>query len=213
MPLQHRYGLLIYQTGPDTVGFHFFDGTRWNLIISNNNVDTMAWKTGGNAGTTAELISSVPLIIKPWWLKQITWKDCGLPPTTKWVSVLLHQLFWICKTGSGCWRDSVCLQTCLFEMLRTVPVMHRAWCSSMQGVHLPVRLLWTATLPDHRVCYHGLHETTRMEWCRNGCIRRRAPLPGQGVGPYSVRRWWRYCNYGYRMTLKNNGYLGIGTAA
>ncbi|HNF02758.1 MAG TPA: hypothetical protein PLH62_10240, partial [Ferruginibacter sp.] len=44
-------GLLIYQTGPDSIGFHYYDGTRWSPVLSNSNADLLAWRTGGNTGT------------------------------------------------------------------------------------------------------------------------------------------------------------------
>ena len=44
-------GLLIYQTGPDSIGFHYYDGTRWSPVLSNSNSDLLAWRTGGNTGT------------------------------------------------------------------------------------------------------------------------------------------------------------------
>jgi|GEM_PF-2982732 len=45
-------GLLIFQSGPDSVGFHYFDGTRWTWIFSNSNTDSLAWRTKGNTGTS-----------------------------------------------------------------------------------------------------------------------------------------------------------------
>lgn len=44
-------GLLIFQNGPDSIGFHYFDGTRWSPVFSNSNSDLLAWRMGGNAGT------------------------------------------------------------------------------------------------------------------------------------------------------------------
>ncbi|MFN8306865.1 MAG: hypothetical protein U0T79_08825 [Ferruginibacter sp.] len=44
-------GLLIYQNGPDSIGFHYYDGTRWSPVISHSNSDLLAWRTGGNTGT------------------------------------------------------------------------------------------------------------------------------------------------------------------
>nr|HNH21375.1 hypothetical protein [Ferruginibacter sp.] len=44
-------GLLIYQTGPDSIGYHYYDGTRWSTVLSNSNSDLLAWRTGGNTGT------------------------------------------------------------------------------------------------------------------------------------------------------------------
>lgn len=44
-------GLLIYQSSPDSLGFHYFDGTRWSPVLSNSNSDLLAWRTGGNSGT------------------------------------------------------------------------------------------------------------------------------------------------------------------
>jgi hypothetical protein len=41
-------GLLVYQTGPDSTGFHYYTGTGWLWLEP---VSTNAWKTKGNAGT------------------------------------------------------------------------------------------------------------------------------------------------------------------
>ncbi len=46
-------GLLIYQTGSDSVGFHYYDGSKWNWLQAGNNLDTLKWGTAGNAGTNA----------------------------------------------------------------------------------------------------------------------------------------------------------------
>ena len=45
-------GLLIFQNGPDSIGFHYYDGTKWTWIVSNSNTDSLAWRTAGNTGTT-----------------------------------------------------------------------------------------------------------------------------------------------------------------
>ncbi len=45
-------GLLIFQNGPDSIGFHYYDGSKWTWIFSNSNADSLAWKTAGNTGTT-----------------------------------------------------------------------------------------------------------------------------------------------------------------
>lgn len=62
-------GLMIFQSGPDSVGFHYFDGTRWTWILSNANADSTAWRTGGNSGTNPAnhflgTSDNVPLVIK-----------------------------------------------------------------------------------------------------------------------------------------------------
>lgn len=46
-------GLLIFQTAPDSIGFHYYDGTKWTWMFSNSNTDSLAWRTGGNTGTNA----------------------------------------------------------------------------------------------------------------------------------------------------------------
>lgn len=45
-------GLLIFQSGPDSVGFHYYDGSKWTWMFSNANADSLAWRTKGNTGTT-----------------------------------------------------------------------------------------------------------------------------------------------------------------
>jgi hypothetical protein len=62
-------GLLIFQSGPDSIGFHYYDGAKWTWMISNANADSLAWKTGGNAGTNAAnhflgTNDNTPLLIK-----------------------------------------------------------------------------------------------------------------------------------------------------
>ena len=51
-------GLLIYQNAPDSIGFQYYDGAKWIWILGNNNMDTLAWKTNGNANTTTKFIGT-----------------------------------------------------------------------------------------------------------------------------------------------------------
>lgn len=44
-------GLLIYQSGPDSIGFHYYNGTTWSLLPNSNMLDSSFWRTTGNAGT------------------------------------------------------------------------------------------------------------------------------------------------------------------
>ena len=44
-------GLLVFQNAPDSVGFHYYDGTKWLWLPASNSLDTIAWKTAGNTGT------------------------------------------------------------------------------------------------------------------------------------------------------------------
>ncbi len=45
-------GLLLYQNTPDSIGFHYYDGTKWLWLAASNSIDTIAWKATGNTGTT-----------------------------------------------------------------------------------------------------------------------------------------------------------------
>jgi hypothetical protein len=45
-------GLLIFQNAPDSIGFYYYDGGKWTWLLSNANADSLAWRTGGNTGTT-----------------------------------------------------------------------------------------------------------------------------------------------------------------
>ncbi|MBK8609040.1 MAG: hypothetical protein IPL84_03610 [Chitinophagaceae bacterium] len=48
-------GLLVYQTGPDSIGFHYYDlpNTQWVFInASGIATDTTAWKLNGNNNVT-----------------------------------------------------------------------------------------------------------------------------------------------------------------
>ena len=45
-------GLLVYQNSPDSTGFYYYDGAKWGWMGTlNGNLDTLAWKRKGNAGT------------------------------------------------------------------------------------------------------------------------------------------------------------------
>ncbi|MFZ1452794.1 MAG: hypothetical protein WAT20_08825 [Ferruginibacter sp.] len=62
-------GLLIFQNGPDSIGFHYYDGTKWTWMLSNSNADSLAWRTYGNTGTNPAnhflgTTDNVPLILK-----------------------------------------------------------------------------------------------------------------------------------------------------
>ena len=46
-------GLLIFQNAPDSIGFHYYDGSQWVWLSSNSPIlDTVNWKTHGNLGLT-----------------------------------------------------------------------------------------------------------------------------------------------------------------
>lgn len=42
-------GLMIFQTGPDSIGFHYYNGSSWSWITSSSNGND--WKLTGNSGT------------------------------------------------------------------------------------------------------------------------------------------------------------------
>jgi hypothetical protein len=44
-------GLLIYQTGPDSTGFYFYQNSQWNWITDNKKSDSAYWSQYGNANT------------------------------------------------------------------------------------------------------------------------------------------------------------------
>jgi trimeric autotransporter adhesin len=47
-------GLLVFQNAPDSIGFYYYDGSKWNWMAAiNGNADTLAWKRNGNSGTNA----------------------------------------------------------------------------------------------------------------------------------------------------------------
>ena len=46
-------GLLVFQNAPDSIGFHYYNGSAWIWLAAMNNLDTLAWNTGGNIGTIA----------------------------------------------------------------------------------------------------------------------------------------------------------------
>jgi hypothetical protein len=60
---------LIFQTAPDSIGFHYYDGSKWNWMMSQSMNDSLSWKTKGNAGTLSSThflgtTDNVPLLIK-----------------------------------------------------------------------------------------------------------------------------------------------------
>ena len=61
-------GLLIFQNAPDSIGFYYYNGSNWTWMFSNSNADSLAWRTGGNSGTTINNFlgtrTNNPLIIK-----------------------------------------------------------------------------------------------------------------------------------------------------
>jgi hypothetical protein len=44
-------GLMIFQTGPDSIGFHYYNGSSWSWVSSSSNGSD--WKLTGNSGTNA----------------------------------------------------------------------------------------------------------------------------------------------------------------
>ena len=44
-------GLIIFQNAPDSVGLYYYTGSKWTLLFSNANSDSLAWRTGGNVAT------------------------------------------------------------------------------------------------------------------------------------------------------------------
>jgi Chaperone of endosialidase len=44
-------GLLIYQTGPDSSGFYYYQNSQWNWITDNKKSDSAYWSQYGNANT------------------------------------------------------------------------------------------------------------------------------------------------------------------
>lgn len=42
-------GLMIFQTGPDSIGFHYYTGSSWSWVTSSSNGSD--WRLNGNAGT------------------------------------------------------------------------------------------------------------------------------------------------------------------
>jgi len=42
-------GLLIYQTGPDSAGFYYYQNLRWNWLADNNKNDSSYWSLHGNS--------------------------------------------------------------------------------------------------------------------------------------------------------------------
>jgi|GEM_PF-3460710 len=45
-------GLLIYQTGPDSIGFYFYQNSQWTWITDNTKSDSSYWGLHGNNNTT-----------------------------------------------------------------------------------------------------------------------------------------------------------------
>lgn len=61
-------GLLVYQSGPDSTGFHYFNGTLWVWLA---NADAkLGWLTTGNNGTDTAINFLGTLDNKPLMLRQ-----------------------------------------------------------------------------------------------------------------------------------------------
>lgn len=41
-------GLLIFQNAPDSIGFHYYDGSKWVWVTDSGSADSTVWKTTGN---------------------------------------------------------------------------------------------------------------------------------------------------------------------
>ena len=61
-------GLLVYQSGPDSTGFHYFDGTQWVWLANANT--KVGWLTTGNTGTDTAINFLGTLDNKPLMLRQ-----------------------------------------------------------------------------------------------------------------------------------------------
>ncbi|MFT3679949.1 MAG: tail fiber domain-containing protein [Ferruginibacter sp.] len=61
-------GLMVFQTGPDSVGFHYYSGTQWLWLATSNNHE--GWSTTGNAGTDSAVNFLGTLDDKPLMLRQ-----------------------------------------------------------------------------------------------------------------------------------------------
>ncbi|MDP4264984.1 MAG: tail fiber domain-containing protein [Bacteroidota bacterium] len=51
---QPATGLMVFQNGPDSTGFYFYDGSTWYWMFSTENMlygDSTSWKRSGNSGT------------------------------------------------------------------------------------------------------------------------------------------------------------------
>lgn len=46
-------GLLVFQETPDSIGFHYYNGTKWVWLTDATNADTTAWKINGNSNITS----------------------------------------------------------------------------------------------------------------------------------------------------------------
>ncbi len=45
-------GLLVYQTGPDSTGFYYYQNSRWNWLTDNRKADSSYWSLHGNENTS-----------------------------------------------------------------------------------------------------------------------------------------------------------------
>ena len=44
-------GLLVYQISPDSIGFHYYDGSSWIWLLGSSALNSQAWKINGNSAT------------------------------------------------------------------------------------------------------------------------------------------------------------------
>ena len=52
-------GLLIYQTGPDSIGFYYYQYSKWNLVATKSNSDSSFWGMHGNTNTSPPSASNI----------------------------------------------------------------------------------------------------------------------------------------------------------
>ncbi len=63
-------GLLVFQNAPDSIGFHYYDGTAWLWLPAANANAGLGWLTIGNTGTDSALNFLGTLDDKPLMLRQ-----------------------------------------------------------------------------------------------------------------------------------------------
>lgn len=62
-------GLLVFQSAPDSIGFYYYNGNKWSMLLNAAAADSITWKTNGNTSTNPTnnflgTIDSNALVIK-----------------------------------------------------------------------------------------------------------------------------------------------------
>jgi hypothetical protein len=205
-------GLLIFQNGPDSIGFHYYDGTKWTWMLSNSNADSLAWRTNGNTGTNPAnhflgTTDNVPLILKTnnsEKLRVTTAGELGIGTSTPNSSYGYAKVE-IASEGFGSPAD----------LLIRNAANNAGYAPGLIFQHARGTLATPLTVNNgdylsaiSTMNYDGSNYiiSAGLDFYADGAI-------ATGIVPTRLQFATRNTTgaYSYRMTIKNNGRVGIGT--